>query len=246
MRLLGLLVGLAICSAAHAATIDGVAEMASATVVKVHARYSNGSIAQGSAVIVGPEKLVTNCHVVHAASRIEVVQHETARTATLQAQDLSRDLCYLRAPGIARAAPRRHAELAIGQRVFAAGFPADGALTISDGRVIALHNHEGAEVIQVSAPFDHGSSGGALFDEYGRLVGIVTFKARAGGRFHFALPVAWLDVLASGEKQPSSEPTLPFWQRRGDELPYFLRAVSLEAAASSFPGTSRQSPSMPD
>lgn len=246
MRLLGLFLGLAIYSAAHAAATDSVAEVASTTVLKVHARHLNGSIAQGSAVIAGPDKLVTNCHVIDGASHIEFVQRQGVRRATLQAWDLDRDLCYLHAPGVAGAAPQRHAELATGQRIFAAGFPAGGALTISEGRIIALHNYYGAEVIQVSAPFDHGSSGGALLDEYGRLVGIVTFKARAGGRFHFALPVAWLDVVAAGEKRPNPESALPFWRRRGDELPYFLRAVSLEAAASTSPVTSRPSPSVTD
>lgn len=225
MRLFALLFGLAIFSAADAAAPVDLAAAASDAVLKVHAHYSNGSVAQGSAVIIGPEKLVTNCHVIYGAGRIEVVQGEHVRAATLQAEYLNRDLCYLHAPAVTGPSPRNRAEVAIGQRIFAVGFPFGGALTITEGRVIALHHYDGAKVIQGSAPFEPGSSGGALFDESGRLVGITTFKERKGGPFHFALPAAWLDSVPSGKEQRKPGSTAAFWQHRGDELPHFLRAV---------------------
>src|SRR2546429_5888717 len=41
-----------------------------------------------------------------------------------------------------------------------------------------LYAYDGAHVIRTTAPFDFGSSGGALFDAAGRLVGLLAFKAR--------------------------------------------------------------------
>ena len=114
-----------------------------------------------------------------------------------------------------------------GPKVYALGFPADRGFTVGTGEVVALHEFDGAEVLQVSAPFKYGASGGGLFDDEGRLVGILTLKARAGGAFHFAGPVAWLD---GGVRSTPELGAMAFWQRSGDRLPYFLRAVSLEAS----------------
>lgn len=53
--------------------------------------------------------------------------------------------------------------------------------------IVGLHHCEcdGGRVVQTSADFDRGASGGGLFDRQGRLVGILTFKASSGGNFHF-------------------------------------------------------------
>jgi serine protease Do len=43
--------------------------------------------------------------------------------------------------------------------------------------------------IQTTAPISPGSSGGALFDRQGALVGITTSSVRDGQNLNFALPV---------------------------------------------------------
>ena len=224
-----LLIALAMIAAtADAAVPDAVVE-ASAAVVRVRAFFPDGSVGRGSAVILGPEKLVTNCHVVVGASRIELLQNEHDYPATLHATDTERDLCYLQA-AVVQPALEPRTDLAAGERIFAAGFPAGNGLTITEGWIVALHDYEGVKVIQGTAPFNPGCSGGALLDEHGRLAGIITFKDPKGGPFHFALPAAWLDASASGEPQRHSRSGgRAFWQRRGNKLPYFLRAALLEA-----------------
>ena len=147
--------------------------------------------------------------------------------ATLKEQNVSRDVCFLDAPGLREGAAPRRSGVVPGQKIYAVGFPAQTDLTITQGEVIALHDYDRATVIQVSAPFHYGSSGGGLFDGEGRLVGMLTFKARAGGSFHFAVPVAWLDM---GRRVDHIGSTTPFWRRDSTHLPHFLRAASLEAA----------------
>lgn len=216
--------------AADAALPDGIA----AGVFKVQALSAHGHANFGSAVLVAPGKLATNCHVTRYAHRIVVSRDGQSWTAQPGHADVTRDLCILSAAGVQGTVVSLDAdELHIGQPVTAVGYPDGGELVASNGHVKALYRYDGAEVIQGSAPFDQGASGGGLFDGEGRLVGILTFKARAGGDFHFALPVQWLRQVLGGEQAGTlasapAEP-IPFWQRAGDAQPFFLRAAALEA-----------------
>ena len=61
-----------------------------------------------------------------------------------------------------------------------------------------------------------------------RLPRACAFKARAGGPFHFALPVKWVD---EDRVDTGGRANRAFWEASTDQLPYFLRAASLEASA---------------
>ena len=202
------------------------ADVARDAVVEVRAYAPTGIVMLGSAVAVGPQRLATNCHVIRGATRIEIVDGTRALPAVVSSGDAVRDVCFLESAAMTRMAAVALNTVHVGQKVVAAGFPAGKPLTLSEGQVVALHQYDGACVIQVSAPFDHGSSGGALLDEHGRLLGLLTFKAMAGGAFHFVVPAEWLSKPPS----PTKTSGLPFWQRRADDLPFFLRAASMEAA----------------
>ena len=206
----------------------GMAEVPAAakeSVLGVRAYHPDGRVVVGSAVILGPGQLVTNAHIAHGARRIEVLQNRRALPATWVAHDSSRDLCLLEAPGINAPAMPWSSTAEAGNTVYAVGFDDKGRSAVTSGHLVALHDYDGAQVLQVSAPFDYGSSGGGLFDDQGRLLGVLTFKARAGGPFHFAMPVAWVGQI-SNRKETAG---IPFWQRKGASLPYFLRAASFEA-----------------
>src|SRR5262249_34866910 len=49
--------------------------------------------------------------------------------------------------------------------------------------------------IQTSAPISHGSSGGALLDEYARLVGVTVSSMTQGQNLNFAIPAASVSAL---------------------------------------------------
>ena len=229
MKIAGLLVGGLIWSLANQAASFSGEDLSRTTVAKVRAHYPNGTVTLGSAVLLGGERLVTNCHVTATAQSSQVIHNGRSWRAEVAAQDTKHDLCTLRAAGIAGNAPVAATSLTVGQKVFAAGFPGGNQFAVTAGRIVALHDYDGAEVIQVSSPFDYGASGGGLFDEDGQLIGILTFKARVGGEFHFALPITWAKNLDRLEIKRGSGETLPFWQRSYEMQPYFLRAVSLEA-----------------
>jgi len=185
----------------------------------------------GSAVPLSGDRLVTNCHVLRDAARIEVHTGDTVRLAQADLRDAYRDMCFLSAPGL-QAAPMPMIEVGetrVGLEVVAVGYPG-GTFAIGAGRVVGLHSCEcdGGKVIQTSAAFDRGASGGGLFDRQGHLLGILTFKAKSGGSFHFALPVGWLrHVAVAGMEAIAGEAS--FWEHPGRESGYFLAACDLGA-----------------
>lgn len=200
-------------------------------VLRLVVTRADGVVELGSAVPIAGERMATNCHVLRDAARIEVEMEGGVRHARADLRDAYRDLCFINVPGFRGAAMPMIdvGQTRVGLDVLAVGFPG-GEFAVSPGKIIGLHACEcdGGKVIQTSAPFDRGASGGGLFDRDGRLVGILTFKAKTGGNFHFALPVGWLRHMA--EMQLDSITTgHTFWESPGKESGYFLAACDLGA-----------------
>ena len=76
---------------------------------------------------------------------------------------------------------------------------------MSEGLISSLRPYEGSQYIQTSAAISPGSSGGGLFDDQGRLVGITTFQIIEGQNLNFALPVDWIGELPKRARVPSFE-----------------------------------------
>lgn len=203
-------------------------------VFKVTVTRKDGGHELGSAVPLGGERLVTNCHVLRDAHEIRVETPTETWLATSDARDVYRDLCFLRVRGYdaAQADMIEAGATRVGLEVSAVGY-SDGHFRLTRGKVIGLYTCEcdGGKVIQTSAQFNRGASGGGLFDTAGRLVGILTFKARAGGKYHFALPVGWLRHLSGKDVQPIQAGDT-FWERPGKESAHFLAACDLGAKKS--------------
>jgi serine protease Do len=140
-------------------------------------------VSTGSAVVTGVETLLTNCHVLKGAKRLVVRNDNVLHEARLRHIDVERDLCEisarnLRAPAVALGDSD---QLTVGQKVYALGNPRGLELTLSDGIVSALRRDEDLRhlhFIQTTAPISPGSSGGGLFDNQGRLIGITTLQFR--------------------------------------------------------------------
>ncbi|MGJ7524076.1 S1C family serine protease [Variovorax sp. GB1P17] len=156
----------------------------------------------GSGVVIEPGRLVTNCHVLAKAAAIQVKHENVSFQAELEFPDTERDLCSIKvanfsAPAV-QIAPLD--TVRVGQKIYTIGTPFGLEQTMSDGLVSALRRgRDGAvENIQISAPISPGSSGGGLFDEQGRLVGITTsgLSATAGNapaqNLNFARPAQWI------------------------------------------------------
>jgi serine protease Do len=154
------------------------------------------ALALGSAVVVGPGRLITNCHVLARAKAVAVARENVTYGATLEFPDPDRDLCQLKvanfhAPAVAIAAPQTWR---VGARVYAIGSPRGLETTISDGLLSGIRRNEQdqIEALQITVPISPGSSGGGLFDAQGRLVGITTMILRNAQNVNFAVPASWI------------------------------------------------------
>lgn len=193
------------------------------SVVVIDATGKDGR-SQGSGVVIAPELVVSNHHVVAAAAGIQVRQRERSWPATVEAMDAKRDLVLLRVPGLdlPRVALRPSALVTVGERVYAVGAPRGLELSLSDGLIAALRRDgkasaegtaasgkigsDGPAVLQTTAPVSPGSSGGGLFDAQARLVGVMTFSATAGQNLNFAHPTEWIEALKTATPSAAAVP----------------------------------------
>jgi S1-C subfamily serine protease len=141
------------------------------------------NVAQGSAVAVSDQLLLTNCHVVEGRSLIKILQESRVDDATLVAADPTTDRCVLKSTSLKLtpvAGISSFDSLAVGTRAFAVGAPRSMERTLSEGLVSGLRHTSKRNLVQTSAPVSPGSSGGGLFDEAGNLIGITTLGSTAG------------------------------------------------------------------
>ena len=159
---------------------------------------TNGN-SQGSGVIIRPNIVATNCHVVDEGGTIAVYKSDnrradtdTAFSATIRHSDTDKDFCLLDVDGLwgISATARKYDTLKIGETVYALGAPKGLDLSISSGLVSQLRSIDGEQYIQTDAAISPGSSGGGLFDAEGNLVGIMTWKIAAENAegIGFAIP----------------------------------------------------------
>ena len=143
----------------------------------------------------------------------------------------------LRVPGLQGrvVALGRSDQLKPGQPVTALGYTGGLGLQNSPGEVLALHRFDGSHVIRSSNWFSSGASGGGLFDDDLRLVGILTFRLRGGEAHYFAAPAEWLVTMletpsaaAYHDVMPDRSQQLAYWQRPFVEQPRFLKAALLQ------------------
>jgi serine protease Do len=156
------------------------------------ASISSGQGVLGSAVAIAAEWAMTNCHVVKGQPFIALVggtKNEEVFTASIAQGDDTSDRCFLKVGGRlhAIAAVRQKNDLAIGERVYTIGNPSGLTKTFGEGLISGLREQHGVSYVQTTAPISPGSSGGALVDSKGALVGITTFLLKNTENLNFAI-----------------------------------------------------------
>lgn len=82
-----------------------------------------------------------------------------------------------------------------GAEVFTIGNPEGNYSTVSKGIVSALTKRRGMDVIQTTAAVSHGSSGGPLMDQKGRVIGVISYFMEEGQNLNFAYSIDCIKML---------------------------------------------------
>ena len=195
-----------------------------ACVVQVRGHLSGIRIQQGSGVVIAPGLVATNAHVVEGAQELSVRQGQTVWTVSTVRVDRSRDLCLLTVPGL-RVPP---AILAPdpkdpGQNVMSVGYPGGRGPVVSKGRLRGVWYLGEGRLLQSDTITLLGSSGGGLFDEEGRLLGLTTRTLATSPQMSFSVPVAWIRELA--QRTESVDGRRPEWNL-GDRTADLLKMLA--------------------
>ena len=199
---------------ANAQTPQQIWETAAASTVLLEMRdASNSPAGQGSGFFIGNGLIATNYHVIQKAAngRAKLV-HDQRRFEIegYTAMDPEHDLAILKvANHRIPALPLGNSDtVEISEAVYTVGNPRGLEGTFSQGHISNIHP-EGTpqvhgKVLQFDAPISRGSSGGAILNSAGEVIGIVSETRDDGQNLNFAIPVNNLKVLMarSGPVRP--------------------------------------------
>ncbi|NBJ14101.1 MAG: trypsin-like serine protease [Dehalobacter sp. 4CP] len=176
----------------------------SPSVVYIETYDSSGNaLGSGSGFIVDASgKVATNYHVIEGSYSAKV------KTASGTSYDVQKVLSYnavtdlailkISATGLTAVSLGDSSLIETGDNIYAIGNPFGLENTISNG-LISTKSRDINETtyIQISAPISSGSSGGALVDEQGKVIGITAAVYYGGQNLNFAVPINLLTPMLS-------------------------------------------------
>lgn len=174
-----------------------ISEKCAPAVFYIEAYYVNGSpMGSGSGFFVDYNGLaLTNFHVIQDCCffKITTADGKIYEDVSVLDFDIENDIALLKINGTVDFPyiPIGDSDLVRqGQQVYAIGSPLGLSDTMSQGIVSnPKRTLDDNEYIQISVPINHGSSGGALIDEYGRVIGITAGGFETFGDLNLAIPI---------------------------------------------------------
>jgi hypothetical protein len=151
----------------------------------------------GSGYFITPTLIVTNLHVVEGHETVSITSgrdDSDAFEGRVISTDRAADLAIIRSARtnanhlriFASGLPR------VGERIFTLGNPVGEVGTFSDGVISNIRAHEGIDSLYFTAPISSGSSGSAIVDAQGVLLGTVSASLRNAQNINLAVPTKYL------------------------------------------------------
>ena len=174
---------------------NAIAE-AEESVVKVYCYDHLGKeIATGSGfVLFEDDAIVTNYHVVEDVFSVKISTNQdiTFPVSGFLAIDKENDIAILKTEKLTSLPPLivgDSTKIKKGETVTAIGSPMGIKNTVSIGNLSGRIMNDGYDILQFTAPVSSGSSGGALFNEKGQVVGITYASITDGQNLNLAIPI---------------------------------------------------------
>ena len=203
---------------------------------------SDRKTSTGSGFVTKKGEVITNFHVVSGENnhyaRIRFPNGLEVETTKLKRFDDESDLAILDVPLLQNipALPTARAG-GTGSVVYALGSPQGVSNTITQG---ILSNREvyfsGRPYLQFNASVTNGNSGGPLVDEFGQVIGIVTWGFTDSQNMNYAVPIQELDAMRYGREtianvqaSPDSGSELPVVSGKGDTREQELNDAFVDA-----------------
>ena len=196
-------------SLAYPLTAEQIYKLASPAVFYIELFSKNGeTIKTGSGFFISSTGLaVTNYHVVIGAysAKITTDNGKIFDVAGIYDYNWKNDIALLQING--KDFPflelADSSKVQTGATVYTLGSPLGLQASFSRGIVSqARREIEGVKYIQLDAPISNGSSGGALIDAYGKVLGVTSATAVDGQNINLAMPINLLDDLHRDSHAP--------------------------------------------
>jgi S1-C subfamily serine protease len=184
-------------------SFEQLAQLAPSVVMITVHDYSGEAFAGGSGIMIGSKGyILTNNHVLEDGSffsvRIEN-DEQTYRTKEIIKYNQVLDLAVIRIDRALDPLPIYHGpQLSRGQKVVAIGSPLGYFNSVSDGIISGIRVLDDVQMIQYTAPGAPGSSGGALLNMYGEVIGIVSASSRGSQGINWAVGYEFINMFVQG------------------------------------------------
>lgn len=159
-------------------------------------------LGSGSGFFIRTNRIATNHHVIKQAESIYaklVGEEQWFTLENIAATDEQHDLAILKLSSIAAPAlPLANSDaVQIGDSVYAVGNPERLEGTFSEGIISSIRTVGNQKWIQMTASISPGSSGGAVLNSAGEVIGIATASHRSAEaeNINFAVPSNYLNAL---------------------------------------------------
>ena len=199
----------ALCTAALAQDfLPELVKRVKPSAVAIETFDSRGNtLSRGSGFFVGPDRIITNRHVIERSARVDVhlLDGKKLPVRGVLAVDGEGDLALLQVdvpkPSVAPL-PIVSNVPQEGESIVVVGNPFGLEGSVSNGIVSAVREIAGyGRIIQITAPISPGSSGSPVVNMAGQVIGVATLQAAEGQSLNFAVPSERIAQLKVGDLQ---------------------------------------------
>lgn len=228
----------------HAQSRTLIAEKTKASTVLIEIEDAKGKSSQGSGFFIGNGLVATNYHVINdakvgTAKLVRSNSNTQNKRYTIEgivATEKEKDLAIVKVPALyARPLPLGNSDtVKDGQIIYAVGNPRGFEGTFSSGEISNIlpngTRRIKGKVLQFTAAISRGSSGGAVVNQWGQVIGIVSETREDGQNLNFAIPVNALKSLIKEIGPVRPFPSKPTLHRSKKQLPYPLLLIVMSVA----------------